>query len=186
MNAEIYDLVSYAIVKANQDLKDTNISFGKTMIQKIIYFSLNDEDKLKHFRPYFFGPYSDEVQACIGALSYEKFIHNNENEFFISSSDTLKNKVKKMNLGSIEYNRIDSIIHFIKNNKIDYKKLSLMGKINIINHYFEGREILSITDDFIRSKEVNFNWNDFRNIQQNRFDECINSLNELTTSIAKN
>jgi uncharacterized protein YwgA len=53
---------------AIDELRKHDILDGKTNIQKIIYFALPEENRDQFYQPYYYGPYSADVQQTIFSL----------------------------------------------------------------------------------------------------------------------
>jgi len=56
------------VASAVSELNQKNIFAGKTNIQKLVYFALPDKLRKQFFQPYYYGPYSAEVQQAVSAL----------------------------------------------------------------------------------------------------------------------
>lgn len=93
---------------------------SRTTIQKVIYFSLNTNERKNYYIPYLYGPYSEDVQIAI--LNYETF-----HSFHYDVSDTLNDEEEKI------YHRIKKTIEFLKKKEItQIQNLALLSKVHFI------------------------------------------------------
>lgn len=56
------------VAAAVKKLGEKGVGAGKTNVQKLIYFSLPEEERGSYYYPYRYGPYSGLVQQAIGSL----------------------------------------------------------------------------------------------------------------------
>ncbi len=68
-------LGTYVCVAINE-LRRRNISIGKTNIQKMIYFALPEENRDQYYLPYYYGPYSTDVQQTVASLLRKEGVEN--------------------------------------------------------------------------------------------------------------
>ncbi len=101
-----------------RQLKDNGFYYkSRTNIQKIIYFSLNVNERGNYYVPYLYGPYSEDVQIAI--LDYEIFQHD--------VPDILNDKEKEIS------HRIEKTIEFLKKEGItQIQDLALLSKIHFL------------------------------------------------------
>lgn len=190
MALEMFDLVVYTIKKAEDIFKDKSICFGKTLLQKIIYFSLLDEQQNGFYVPYHYGPYSEQVQRTIGDLYFHDFIENSENNpVFIQFRQSKKEKIDnylKQHEKSIDNQikeNIEKVMRFILNNKLSVKDISLLGKIDIIKkRMFKGKN--EKNRQSIADKSVFLGWQDeINSISETDFSKYEKYISELTIQL---
>jgi len=70
-------LGTYVYVAVNE-LRRHQLFVGKTNIQKIIYFAMPAEHRKQYYHPYYYGPYSEDIQKTVVSLLKKEGIHNLE------------------------------------------------------------------------------------------------------------
>lgn len=60
-------LGTYVYVAVNE-LRRHQLFVGKTNIQKIIYFAMPAEHRKQYYHPYYYGPYSEDIQKIVVSL----------------------------------------------------------------------------------------------------------------------
>ncbi len=165
------DYVLYAIKLAN----DNNLNFGKTGIQKVMYFALPEDIRYKSYIPYNYGPYSVNVQRImesldnVGKVEYNYF----ENKFYVHNSNTFDHIENIRNDKLI--NRINEIYNFIiekyPEKKYVQSELANISKIHImISHLNQDFNSLRENEkiEVIKRKCKILGWMDLsRKSQQN-------------------
>lgn len=63
------------ILYAIKLLTEKKMLLGKTFIQKVLYLSLPKESRESYYVPYFFGPYSENVQLLLKSLEFSGYIN---------------------------------------------------------------------------------------------------------------
>jgi hypothetical protein len=50
------------------ELNNCEVFVGKTNIQKLIYFAMRETERNRFYHPYYYGPYSEDVQLTLSSL----------------------------------------------------------------------------------------------------------------------
>ena len=107
------------LVKITKDmLKQYNkfVENSRTLIQKVIYFSLNKEERDIYYIPYLYGPYSEDVQIILLNPEYKYKNNEIESEIAIKSK---KGNIKKT-LEFLDRENFTSIKDIAKLSKVHY------------------------------------------------------------------
>jgi uncharacterized protein YwgA len=179
----ILDLVLYSILKLNE----TSLDFGKTMVHKIIYFSSSKDGRDKYYIPYYYGPYSEEVQNNLNELKYNSIIDITSTPK-IKFSENYKNKIpsyldrqtKKYPEYQKTFHNIEKIVKSISKKSLNTNEFSILAKIHLINERQLGNNGL----DNISAKDIKYysgyyNWGDFKNLSHEKIDNYIIELKNL-------
>lgn len=59
------------VLKAIKELTDKGLPSGRTAIQKVIYLSLSVDERMKYYRPYFYGPLNRRNTIPIRSVVWE-------------------------------------------------------------------------------------------------------------------
>ncbi|MHB1645893.1 MAG: hypothetical protein ACYCSW_05215 [bacterium] len=81
--------LSNFILSAIKELNTKDIFVGKTVIQKIVFFSLPEEQDI--FKPYLYGPYSEDVQVTFRGLQFcNKIKYDEHKGYTIADSEQIE------------------------------------------------------------------------------------------------
>lgn len=176
MEFEMLDYVIYALRNSNK-----TPGFCKTMLHKVLYFSLNKEDRVESFRPYFYGPYSDDVQFQINSLNKVKLLkYDGDKPSFDDKSDEYKiidtyfSKHEKEFAKNPVCKKITTILNFIKDENLNAARLSEIAKFHIIMERklkIDDPKDNNVTLAKIKEASVFYNWNAFDKMTENKFEK---------------
>lgn len=141
----------YAAVK----LWNETFSFAnKTIVQKLVYFSLPREERPDYYEAYFYGPFSKTVQAIYNTLVNKDFLsYDCDQNFFSIKQDTSIENVDMENRLRL---RLDAVIKFLKDEQLnDTKKIANLSKIHILGSNTEENNDFT---EIIREKAAVFGW----------------------------
>jgi uncharacterized protein YwgA len=147
-------------------LSEKQLSFGKTFIQKVLYLSLPKESRDSYYIPYFYGPYSENVQMLLKSLEFSRYIeydNNNHRYKLIKDIEGLKEDETDK--------RIITVLEFLSKNYItNTKSISNLAKTFMIldanNSLNNGHKtdnlvrLIKENADFVGWKELSTSDND--------------------------
>jgi uncharacterized protein YwgA len=155
MDIKLNEAVAY-VMKCLQ----TEGKYARTFVQKILYFVIEERDKL--FKPYLYGPYSESVQRMIQYLEKE-------------SEDLDKWGIRREH---VFYNKVDTVIEFIKKEGLKPTNIALLSKIHYIVSILktDASEKLNEIISFLKEKSCDYGW---REVYTKSDDELIDLLDQL-------
>ncbi len=116
------------ILYAIKLLTEKKIRFGKTFIQKVLYLALPKVERDLYYIPYYYGPYSENIQLLLRSLEFSNYITYNyksqnyslQRDIDVKQEDTTKQRIK-------------GVIDFLVNNHIkSTNKISNLAKVFMI------------------------------------------------------
>lgn len=142
--------VDDAILLSLYKVEEHKIRIGRTVIQKILYFASKKRCVDVRYTPYYYGPYSREVDnklnnlVTFGLVNEEKELLNEKDEkirYRYTLPEDVKNYVKNDLLQSEESTKMLEIVDTLYDAcKLDYKKISFAAKVDYIEEYFASDE----------------------------------------------
>ena len=107
------EIVAYTFKR----LREENL-YARTFIQKIVYFTLDSEERKQLYIPYRYGPYSESVQRLVQ---------------FLEANPTVVNKWifgKELDIQQ----KVDRIIELIKTRKMRTTDIALLSKVYFLKN----------------------------------------------------
>ncbi|MCB9211506.1 MAG: hypothetical protein H6609_19245 [Ignavibacteriales bacterium] len=174
-------MLSKYILYAINQLNSNSIKTGKTFIQKLIYFSLPPDQRHKYYIPYFYGPYSENVQQLLNSLIDGNYL-TYENKVLNSKYDI---KLDKPNVLS---SRFDKTITFLLSKNINSTKdISLLAKTFMIlddNNLIDKKAKANQSQlNILRNSASLIGWMELINLEDSELRKYITLSKELESNI---
>ena len=108
-------MLSAAVYYTINRLKKLNYPYkSRALVQKIIYLSLPSQQRIKHYRPYMWGPYSDGVQIyIIDYHTHRAYESKSPDPVIRDRINTVISLLKKRKSKAAPYSILLSMIHYI-------------------------------------------------------------------------
>lgn len=170
--------VLYAIQLAHE--KD--LHYGKTGIQKIMYFALTEDLRDHNYEPYYYGPFSRRVQMLLEAI-----ISRNEAYYkdfcLINKHNIDKAEAKDDNICK----RINEVINFIPDNNLKSYEFVNISKVHIITQSLDEYDIENKEPlENIRDRCRLYGWKDLLKENKRNVTRYIDLGNNLDKSLGIN
>lgn len=153
---------------AVKELREKNISVGKTIVQKTIYFALPEGKRNLYYYPYYYGPYSDQVQQAIASTLKNE---NNSNDIkFLKVKDFKSGKESQFD--DVEC-RIKVTAKFFAENRISQTSdISFLAKVHLLSRS-ERTEAKENLPEYIKKQAKFLGWKEL----------AIASIEKIKTNI---
>lgn len=164
----IYAAIQKALAKG--------INPGKTTLQKIIFFSLQEEARGQLYRPYFYGPYSKSVQIVTDRLIQTGYIDYNEDK----SRFELKKDIEtsRINADKTTLERIFITVDYLaQENLCTAQEIAFLSKV-----FFFDKSKPQETEDFysfIKQKSKMYEWAELVKANQSKIDQNLALTHKL-------
>ncbi len=144
-------VIYFSVLKASEK----KIPIGKTTLQKLIFFSLKDDQRIQLYVPYHYGPFCFSVQSVCDSLVANNYLEydNKENLFKIKKNVD----EKRINIDVDIVKRCNIVIDYLKeNNFTKMKDIAFLSKI----FFFIKNKPEGISDiyKFIKEKSTMYGW----------------------------
>jgi hypothetical protein len=170
-------MLAKLIYKCISLFNDQNITIGKTKLQKIFFLSFPKEIRRLYFRPYYYGPYSDEVQSVLGSLLLADFLKYDSDTYNIN----IKNRIE-ITLNEEEKNIFDNLekIFHILNTKNALKNVKDISNISKITYLKEEKALENnLNLGAVKSRAKDYGWNDFKSVEKKEFNKYLQIVEEI-------
>jgi len=172
--------IAELVFRSIKTLQSAKMSAGRTNIQKIIFLSLSEKEALSYYEPYYYGPYSEDVQRTMQLIEQEKIIsyENPMNGYSFSAGFDFDKAIEKSHKNPENYARnIEKVVSFLnKKNIKEVNDIAAFAKV----YYF--RITSDATDDAALNKYITerapHTWPDLMKYA-NRFSQYIEYSKEL-------
>lgn len=145
----------YAAIKLGGE---QGLTINKTILQKLVYFSLPSVERSSYYKPYYYGPYSKTVQMIHNRLLEKNYVSYDD----VSYSFSLHKDVSRDDI-IVEVNlltRLEESLRFLVGNGLkDTQSIAKLSKIHILGTYFSAEEHSAFAE-FIHEKATLMGWNE--------------------------
>lgn len=168
----------YAAVKL---AGEQGIPTGKTVLQKLLFFSLPPQNRQEYYEPYYYGPYSKTVQMIADQLQEKGFVRYNP----VNSAFEV---AKQVELGTLQnakplIERLQAVIAFLKENSItSTAQIALLSKVFLFD---SGEDINAALIHAIQEKSRLFNWREVTDAEGEVIGRQVCFARELKTRLEK-
>ncbi|MDQ7832309.1 MAG: hypothetical protein RDU30_11275 [Desulfovibrionaceae bacterium] len=172
-------IIYYSILKA----AEKNFPIGKTMLQKIIFFSLTGTHREMLYVPFHYGPFCFSVQSVCESMVTNKYL-----EYHASNSVFCIKKIIKeddINIDREIATRCTKTLQFLdKNEIVNTKDIAFLSKI----YYFLINNPGNVDDfnKFAREKSTIYGWFEVVKASEKRFAEYLTYAGELRVVLGEN
>jgi len=166
------------ILAVIQYFSDHGIQIGKTILQKIVYLSFDEENKRKFYRPYFYGPYSEVIQLMVNSLVGNDLVNYRDDrrlELVGSTSYSFMEPFKERFINTVGF--------LFKNDIKSTKEISNLAKVNMIVANNNGN---SKNPNFIIERAGFLGWSELSSLSVNEIKSLIILNDELESLLAPN
>lgn len=185
----IKDKVLLTLYLLNQDKEIQQ--FGKTIVQKILYFVLEAEEVKENYSPYHYGPFSRLIQDTVDNLIYSNALKvkyefdDLTNTVYPKKLEIQSEELKKyvhnlavQNENSFLIQKIQKTINFYNEKQLNQNKFSIIAKIDLLKKELEN-SFKNVNDELILKRAKDYNWQ----INKTQLTNNLQYLNELKAII---
>ncbi len=124
-------------------LVERDIPAFKTMIHKVVYLAL-PEGREELYRPYFYGPYSDQVQNTIQSLLKGEYLIPSPREFHLNEEKLLEKqglRPESLIQDARRRRNLEQVMEFLKSEDFDsVEAVSNLSKVHYLSVRIGYRE----------------------------------------------
>ena len=145
----IYATISWA--------SDSQIRIGKTILQKIIFLAFPDSLRKNYYKPYYYGPFSRNVQSVAESLTSLGLLIYEDNTF---SRDSRINPAEFDDEEDL-FQRIKSCVSFLSKHDLRFtREIAILSKTVLLLSSYTDKDNPD-TVSFLREKATFYDWQDF-------------------------
>ena len=163
---------------AMDELSKRGIFNGKTNIQKVIYFAMPEKQRSRYYHPYYYGPYSEDVQQTVTSLLKRRNVDETdpEREYVRSGRSHLDEDpiVRRLNTAAT---------FFEKRGITQTGSISFLAKVHLLSRTKrkEARENLA---EYIKKQAKFLGWKELANASLENIQQHIMLANSLEEALA--
>lgn len=174
------------IAYAAYQLAQHKIPAYRTSLQKLIYFVL-PENRDDYYRPYYYGPFSDQVQQTVHALVQSRFFAEVAGRGY--TLGTAQFATQGLNLatmlsGQPVERRIQGVADFLKQNQITAANdISDLAKVHYLSVRIQKQAGADLVP-FIKNTAKYLGWSSVANMQDSKVDDLYTMARQIENIVA--
>lgn len=168
-------MLSNNILSIVKFFNEKKTEIGKTILQKVVYFSFDEENRGKFYIPYVYGPYSEAIQLMVDSLISENYLSYNNKKLLTTkhSIDSFQDPFPK---------RFSTTVTFLFKNKIKTAgEISNLAKLNIIVSNNNGD---SHNPSFIKERAKMLGWSELSSLSTKEISTLLEINDRLEADLS--